>query len=705
MHKLGMRWLAFRSLGVVSLLACSHIASAGPNNDDLIQRRSIRGKPVEALHESESLRQIREFEESAFPAPNPLAPDFDKEVPPPPPSLGVGPDAIPDTLRSPPRLHEAAPPPETSLPWLRDVKLPDFAVRWDPRVLRYLDFYKNDKRGRAIMAGWLRAQARWRPMFEDALKKAHLPLGLIYVSMIESGYDPHDKSHAGAVGLWQFMPENSKIYGLRVNYWVDERRDPEKSTEAAMRYLGDLKERFGAWPLALAAFNAGYGAVLRAMQKYNTNDYWELCRHEDGLPWDTVLYVPKWMATVVVGENRKLFGYDSLPGETPYSFDVVTVKESIGLAAAARAAGVPAAALEALNPELRRKRTPPEPWRLRLPRGSGPRFASSWDPRQEKVKPFVVRFGERLDDLARAFGLTEKQLRALNGIEDSSEIVPGLTLVVPESAKPPPAPTNCDTVLVAVPDKDAVVAGRKRLFYRTLPQDGLHEIANFFNVKPTELAAWNHVDLEARLASNMILQVWVDPGFDESRAALVDPSRVRLVTTGSEEFFELVEARRGRARLSYTVKKGDDWKRIGRKFGLTVADLERINRVGAQHTDLHIGQKITVYREMSKAEKEKAACKIAPSPVIPKAVAIAPISSPVPPSPVAAQTTDSSATQATQATPTATQATPTATQATPSATQATAAKKTSEAEDEAEPEDAPAAPPSLPRPPPADGRP
>jgi membrane-bound lytic murein transglycosylase D len=610
MQKAALRWCL-----ALFLFACAHplAAAAGPNNDDLVQRRSIRGKPVETARESESLRQLREFEDSAFPAPNPLAPDFEGEVPAPPATAGVGPDAIPEPLRSPPRLREVPTETEPSLPWLREVKLPDFPVRWDARVLRYLEFYKNDKRGRAIMSGWLRAQARWRPLFEDALRKAHLPLGLIYVSMIESGYDPNDRSHAGAVGLWQFMPDNSKIYGLRVDYWVDERRDPEKSTEAAMRYLGDLKERFGGWPLALAAFNAGYGAVLRSIQKYNSNDYWELCRHEDGLPWDTVLYVPKWIATAIVGENRKLFGYDQVGADPPYGFDVVTVRESMGLAAAARAAGVPVAELEALNPELRRKRTPPEPWKLRLPHGTGPRFTAAWPQHREKVKPFVVRFGERLDDLARASGLGEKQLRALNGIDDSSEITPGLTLVVPDTTRAPAPPSPCDTILVAVPDKDALVPGKKRLFYRTLPLDGLREISAFFKVKPSELASWNHVDLEAKLAGNMVLQVWVEPGFDESRVALVDPGRIRLVTTGSDEFFDLVEARRGRARLTYTVKKGDDLKKIGRKFGLTVADLERINRFGAHHTDLHIGQKLTVYRELSKAEKEKAACKLTPS--------------------------------------------------------------------------------------------
>mgnify|MGYP000048784992 CR=1 FL=1 len=149
---------------------------------------------------------------------------------------------------------------------------------------------------------WLRKQGRYRQLIEQTLDRYNLPRFLLYVSMIESGYDPHDRSHKGAVGLWQFLPEGARIYGLRVDYWVDERQDPVRSTDAAARYLGDLKARFGSWHLTLAAFNAGYGAVLRAMQKYNTNDYWELCRHEDGLPWETLLYVPKAIATALVGD-------------------------------------------------------------------------------------------------------------------------------------------------------------------------------------------------------------------------------------------------------------------------------------------------------------------------------------------------------------------------------------------------------------------
>jgi membrane-bound lytic murein transglycosylase D len=639
------RWL------LVSLLAGAP-AFAAPLADDAAGRRAIRGAIVEPARESDELRALRELDEANFPRPSlidPAADDVDGARAAPPGATrvsasasatgGVGPDGLRPELRSPEPLRARPAETTSAIPWLGELKLPDLPVRLDPRVVRYLELYKSDARGRAIMTSWLRKQGRWRPLFEDALRRARLPLALVYVSMIESGYDPHDRSRAGAVGLWQFMPEGGRIYGLRTDYWVDERKNPERSTEAFTRYIGDLKDRFGSWPLALAAFNAGYGAVLRAMQKYNTNDYWELCRHEDGLPWETVLYVPKAMAAAIVGENRALFGYGNLPQETPYGFDTVSVQSSMSFAEMARAAGVPLADVEALNPELRRKRTPPEPWVARVPRGGGVRFAANQFAHREMVKPFVVRFGERLDDLARAYGATPKELRALNGIDDTSEVRPGLTLLVPDG-RAPLQPLPCETTIVAVPDKDATVPGRRRVFYRTLPQDAIGDVATFFKVKPIELARWNHLDLDARLASNMVLQVWVAPDFDASKAALVDAATVRVVTTGSDEFFDLVEAKHGRARLQYVVKKGDDLKRIGKKFGLTVADLERINRFGAGHTNLVVGQKLTVYRAMTPAERAKAACKLIPGGAVPPVAAVSRPSATATPAPTSAPASD-----------------------------------------------------------------
>jgi membrane-bound lytic murein transglycosylase D len=584
-----------------TFLSLATVAHAAPN-EDLQGRRAIRGTPVESAHESSELKSLRAFEEDAFPRDEaPLERSASL-------TAGVGPDALRDELRSPEPKKNAGDAPN-AIPWLSQLKFPDLPIRLDPRVVRYLEFYKSDKRGRAIMTSWLKARGRWHALETSALEKAKLPIALEYVSMIESGYDPHDRSSAGAVGLWQFMPAGAKIYGLRIDHWVDQRKDPEKATEAVTRYLADLKERFGGWPLALAAFNAGYGAVLRAMQKYNTNDYWELCRHEDGLPWDTMLYVPKVMAVALVGENARLFGFQDVVPDVGFGFDKASVPSSTSFAQIARAAGVTQQEIEALNPELRRKRTPPESWSVRLPKGTGPRFAGAFE--REKVKPFVVRFGERLDDVARMFAITPRELKQLNGIEDSTEFRPGLTIVVPDG-KGPIAPPPCETTIVAVPDKDFTVAGKRRVFYRTLSGDSIQDVSVFFRVKPSDVARWNSLDLDAKLCGNLVLELFVDQSFDTSQAALVDPSTVRVVTTGSDEFFDLVEARRGRVRLSYVVKKGDDLKRIGKKFGLTVADLERINRFGSKAMPLSVGQKLVVYRAMSAAEKAKAACRLVP---------------------------------------------------------------------------------------------
>jgi membrane-bound lytic murein transglycosylase D len=605
--------------------------------DDRVQRRAIRGGPVDLSRESPELRELRSFEEESFPRAtlrqSVLSGHLER------PGAGVGSGSpggdggseLPaDGLHSPPT---AAPGPQRSLfagdpptiPWLQALKLldnlglsPTF-VRFESHVIRYLEFFKEERRGRSIMTSWLRKQGRYRSLIEGTLDKHGLPRFLLYVAMIESGYDPHDRSHKGAVGLWQFMPEGARIYGLRVDHWIDERKDPLRSTEAAARYLGDLKARFGSWHLALAAFNAGYGAVLRAMQKYNTNDYWELCRHEDGLPWETLNYVPKAIASALIGENRGFFGFDEVVPEPGMGFETVAVSAPLSLEKIAHVVSSTPEELARLNPELRRGRIPPlargETWNLRVPPGTASHLQGQLESlhRAEPLHARVVRFGERLEDIARDVGTSASNLKRINGIEDTSDVRTGLTLLVPppngRSAGAGAAAPSDEIIVVAVPDKTLQVAGKKRIFYRVIPGDSIWAIARFFKVKEVDLLRWNALDPEATLATKMVLDVWVEPGFDTSQVALVDPARVRVVTTGSDEFFELVETLRGRKRIFHVVKEGDTWERLAKRYGLTVADLERINRTGRQN-DLRVGQKVTVYLPMSAGERSAALARL-----------------------------------------------------------------------------------------------
>ena len=240
----------------------------------------------------------------------------------------------------------------------------------------------------------------------------------------------------GAGGVWQFMPGAARAYGLEVSYWIDGRRDPERAADAAARYLKDLYVRFGSWYLVFAAYNAGYGAVLRSITNYNTNDYWELVKHESGLPWESSLYVPKILAAAIVGRNQAAFGFGDVTPDPPFAYEEVEVPAGTTLATVARAAGAKTEVVEALNPHLLRSRTPPDrgATRVRVPTGTAAVYAANIDKARaaDKLDTVLLRFGETLDDVARTRGVAVRELRRLNGVKDSAELRAGTAIVVPK---------------------------------------------------------------------------------------------------------------------------------------------------------------------------------------------------------------------------------------------------------------------------------
>lgn len=493
-----------------------------------------------------------------------------------------------------PSSGDVATPP--SEPWLRDLVLPDFEVRWDEDLIELLRYYREDERGRAHIRGWLQRAGRYEAMVRRVMRDAGLPEDLLYVAMVESGFDPTAASGAGAVGMWQFVKPTADDYGLERSKWLDERLSPEASTRAAARFFADLYGRLGSWPLALAAYNMGYGAMLRSIRKYNSNDFLHLARLEAGLPYESIAYVHKVAACAIVAHNLERFEMDVQP-DPPSGTVAVEVPGGVGMGRLARAAGMGTEELAALNPELLKSRVPPdvESWSLRVPGDRAERFRARWSELQQGLRPHalhVMRFGERLEDLAEMYDTTTAKLRALNGLERDSDARPGTPLRVPDvEVTPPPAPTD---VVAAVPDRRFEYADRQHVFYRVVPGDRLSELASFFQVSMDELRRWNDIDTDALLHSGMVLQLFVPKEVDLSRALVLRPGQVQQLVVGSDAFFDHHESEQGRMRIRYRVKAGDTLESLASRFELSVGSIARINRF-SRYTTLRPDSEIVLY--------------------------------------------------------------------------------------------------------------
>jgi membrane-bound lytic murein transglycosylase D len=522
--------------------------------------------------ESPELRALRMYEEELFgPGPT-LAPEpYDPDC------VYGAPDALSSDV-PPPRVERAGE--SVDLSFLSELRMPGLPVRWDSRVIDYLLFFKNDRRGHDLMAAWLKRMERHGPLIRRVLAEHSLPQDLQFVAMVESGYDLTARSHANAQGMWQFVKASGQHYGLRVDHWVDERLDPEASTRAAARYMRDLYDRFESWELAFAAYNMGYGGLLRSVRKYNTNDYWLLSHLEAGLPYETALYVAKITAVAIIANNPERFGFDDLSYELPMSLAKVQVPAGTALRPVAQAARVDLELLKAVNPHLRRGRVPPgdEPVNVYVPKESYEQFAKSWSKNREPAQhvSYVVRFGETLEDVARRSNLSPARLRSLNELPDDVPVGAGFPLIVPATHEV--KTLNGEQPVATVPARDFQVEGRRRVFYQVARQDTLLAIARFFDVTVEELRAWNHLAEGAALQRGMLLQLFVRPDLDLGQAVVFAPDEVRVLTLGSDEFFDFHEGQRGRVRVRYRVQPGDTVAKIGERFELSAASVGRINQ-------------------------------------------------------------------------------------------------------------------------------
>ena len=301
------------------------------------------------------------------------------------------------------------------------------------RVRYFVNSFSGRLRGFFERA--LARSGRYIPMMAMILQDEGLPEDLVYLSLIESGFSPHAVSRAKAVGPWQFIRGTGLRYGLKINGWLDERRDPAKSTRAAAAYLKDLHLQFGEWFLAAAAYNAGEMKLEKAVNRSQTNDFWRLSDNKSYLKQETRNYVPKFIAAVLIASTPEKYGFGEVDYESPIEYDEVLIRRSLKLAAIAEMANSSVKVIKEFNPALLRDFTPPdeEGFMLRLPKGSGEIFAQSYkllpDSAQPRVITHIVRKGETLPGIAKKYRQTVKRLMDVNGLKNS-QIRAGQELIV-----------------------------------------------------------------------------------------------------------------------------------------------------------------------------------------------------------------------------------------------------------------------------------
>lgn len=275
---------------------------------------------------------------------------------------------------------------------------PDAPVLADERVAAQIEYFSTT--GKPSFQKWLDHSSRFLPLMKDIFRQNELPEDLVYVAMIESGVRMHAVSRSQAVGPWQFMSITARTYGLKMDGWIDERRDPVKSTQAAAAYLRDLYKRFGSWRLALASYNAGAGRISRALFLSQENGLPDLYESRI-LRRETRNYVPRLLATVLIARDPEQYGF-IVKSEGPFSYDEVQIDESTDLEDIAAVVGCTYEDLRDLNPELKTRTTPPyvNQYVLRLPAGTKESYRAARKMLFRRIALITPRFDAAYDPLA-----------------------------------------------------------------------------------------------------------------------------------------------------------------------------------------------------------------------------------------------------------------------------------------------------------------
>jgi membrane-bound lytic murein transglycosylase D len=448
----------------------------------------------------------------------------------------------------------------------------DIPMEINDRVLAWVDVYSH--RLKPYFEQNLARSGLYVERFRKIFAEQGLPRDLVYMAAVESGYKTSAYSRARARGIFQFIASTARRYGLRVDYWVDERSDPEKSARAAAAYMNKLYEEFGDWYLAMAAYNAGEGTIRRAIARTGKRDFWDLAKTRY-LRRETKNHVPAILAATLLSKDPEKYGLRYEP-MAPLRYDTVPVDGGADLRVLARCAGTDVETLKRLNPALRRYQTPPEGTTdLRVPPGSGPatRAALEQIPPSERVlyARYQVRRGDTLSRIARDYGVTVTAIQSANHMGRRTLIREKQVLRIPTSASQRygglPAPVD----------------GGEVLTYRVRRGDTLYGIARRYGTTPAAIAAASDISVHDLLQIGQHLRVV---------RGVTSSAEARRVVGGRSSYVASAGSG-GRNPLIHTVRRGDTLWQLAKRYDTSVTNLCAWNRISPRSV-IHPGKRLTV---------------------------------------------------------------------------------------------------------------
>jgi membrane-bound lytic murein transglycosylase D len=387
----------------------------------------------------------------------------------------------------------------------------DIPVVYNDEVQQWLEYFTGV--GRRHFNVYMERKAKFEPVIVPKLKAAGLPQDLIYLAMIESGFSTAAHSHAGAVGPWQFIQSTGRLFGLQSDWWIDDRRDPHKSTDAAVNYLSRLYAEFGDWRLACAAYNSGELKIRKAIAKLGTRDFFEIARDRKALRRETKDYVPKMMAAAIIGKNPEAFGFKKYdPNYELANVTEVKIPRAENLRTVARIAGVSKDKLMEINPSLLRCCTPPQrgAFTIRLPKGdAADAVVAAVDAgeigRYADFRRHLVRRGDSLSKIARGSGVPTEAILAMNDIRSAKYLKPGMELVIPERGGLG-ATSSSSRVSRSIASADA--KGRK-VMHTVQKGETLLAISRRYDVRVDEIRRWNALSRAKNLRPGRRIKLYV----------------------------------------------------------------------------------------------------------------------------------------------------------------------------------------------------